>query len=170
MKPGVLSKRTGLSHNMRKEHGFPSACAALQVSRTEGMGTQSRRDADRAGRQLSARGRLRVGRARAARQRPRCPLWGRGVRADHSRDRLAAVAAIGGSRPPGRSERAIEHAKSPTGIVTVSVGVAAAGPPRGQGPDSLVRAADKALYRAKDPGRDRVETAGLLEQVSLDAG
>ena len=56
-------------------------------------------------------------------------------------------------------ERAIEHVESRNGVVTVSVGVAAAKPAEGEGPESLVRAADQALYRAKDRGRDCIEVA-----------
>ncbi|ROR32048.1 diguanylate cyclase [Inmirania thermothiophila] len=40
--------------------------------------------------------------------------------------------------------------------VTISVGVAALPEHRGQGPDDLVEAADAALYRAKQAGRNRV--------------
>jgi diguanylate cyclase (GGDEF)-like protein len=43
--------------------------------------------------------------------------------------------------------------------ITVSIGAAAA-PEDGSTPDELVAAADKALYRAKEGGRNRVETAG----------
>ncbi len=59
--------------------------------------------------------------------------------------------------------RAIEHAKSPIGVVTVSIGVAAVRPANAGSAESLVRAADKALYRAKDLGRDRVESAESVE-------
>lgn len=45
------------------------------------------------------------------------------------------------------------------GVVTVSIGVAAASPTEGMMPDLLIRAADIALYRAKNAGRDRVELA-----------
>lgn len=51
---------------------------------------------------------------------------------------------------------AIEHANSPEGVVTLSIGVSVL-VARGQlYADALVRAADLALYRAKREGRDRV--------------
>ena len=43
--------------------------------------------------------------------------------------------------------------------VTVSIGVASAGGEKSF-PDAVLQAADKALYRAKGNGRNRVETAG----------
>ena len=55
------------------------------------------------------------------------------------------------------SSLAIPHATSSFGIVTVSIGVASLNPSNQQLPKELVRLADKALYRAKSTGRNRIE-------------
>lgn len=50
----------------------------------------------------------------------------------------------------------IRHASSPSGQVTLSIGIASAAPGYDNPPDDLIQAANKALYRAKHEGRDRV--------------
>ncbi len=51
----------------------------------------------------------------------------------------------------------IAHAGNEAGVVTVSIGVACSRPAAGQPVAELFEAADRALYRAKDAGRNRVE-------------
>lgn len=50
----------------------------------------------------------------------------------------------------------IVHGGSPFEHITLSIGIASAAPGFDNPPDDLIRAADKALYRAKQEGRDRV--------------
>jgi diguanylate cyclase (GGDEF)-like protein len=60
----------------------------------------------------------------------------------------------------GRAIRQLAQAESCTALsVTVSIGVAAS--MKETDPDLVVQAADKALYRAKVAGRNRIETASL---------
>jgi diguanylate cyclase (GGDEF)-like protein len=54
---------------------------------------------------------------------------------------------------------AIPHAKSPYGVVTISIGVATMVPQEDGNAAALVDAADRALYRAKQAGRNRAELA-----------
>lgn len=52
--------------------------------------------------------------------------------------------------------RELAHAHAPTGRVSISVGVAAWMPPADARPEALLARADRALYRAKDAGRNCV--------------
>jgi diguanylate cyclase (GGDEF)-like protein len=64
----------------------------------------------------------------------------------------------------------VKHEETPLGQVTVSLGVAVF-PSNGLTRDDLLSAADAALYRAKDGGRDRVEAApaGSEEEAARTA-
>src|SRR5262249_55696278 len=63
---------------------------------------------------------------------------------------------------------AIAHGAAPRGHVTVSIGVAALRPASGEAPESLIEAADAALYAAKRAGRNTVvaRRATLLSLAS----
>ncbi|HEX3553698.1 MAG TPA: diguanylate cyclase [Thermoanaerobaculia bacterium] len=58
----------------------------------------------------------------------------------------------------GIERLAIPHAAAPLGHLTASFGVASMVPVAGQRPEILVEAADRALYRAKTEGKNRVST------------
>jgi diguanylate cyclase (GGDEF)-like protein len=77
---------------------------------------------------------------------PETPLWGAAEVAERVRRAI--------------EERAIPHEASQAArVVTISLGVACAAPGSHLTPDQLVAWADKALYRAKETGRNRVVAA-----------
>jgi len=80
-----------------------------------------------------------------------------------------AVALAEGLRKEIQS-LSIAHPLSPFGVVTISIGVAAANATSESGPLDLLNAADRALYRAKQAGRNRVASQddGRTNTVRLD--
>jgi diguanylate cyclase (GGDEF)-like protein len=66
------------------------------------------------------------------------------------------------------SELSIRHRDRPVGCITISLGLAAL-PEHGVAPDTLLGAADRALYDAKHAGRNRVMRASLDPDSALHA-
>jgi two-component system, chemotaxis family, response regulator WspR len=56
----------------------------------------------------------------------------------------------------------LPHPRSPHRVVTVSIGAATVRPDASGGPDDLIAAADRALYLAKQAGRNCVSADGLI--------
>ncbi|MGB8062114.1 MAG: GGDEF domain-containing protein, partial [Candidatus Sulfotelmatobacter sp.] len=75
-----------------------------------------------------------------------------------------------GRAAKGHVIRQLAQDKSPTSLsVTVSIGVATSSRQDDE-PDSVLKAADKALYRAKANGRNRLETASARRTRTQAAG
>lgn len=62
----------------------------------------------------------------------------------------------------------IPHSRNPNGLVTISLGIACICPKKGQMKEELIAYADKALYRAKALGRDRIAVAESMDILGGD--
>jgi len=67
----------------------------------------------------------------------------------------------------GLADEAVPHGGSPIGRVTVSIGISCIRPLPGQAFENLVAAADRALYLAKNTGRDRYRVQSPEAQLEL---
>lgn len=77
------------------------------------------------------------------------------------------AATVGETVRAGVENLAIEHARSSVSrFVTISVGVAVAVPDQDTSWSDIVAAADRALYRAKQGGRNRVAVAAAAQSTS----
>ncbi len=73
---------------------------------------------------------------------------------------LEEAKTILGKVRAGIENKSVPHkASSVTGVVTISIGVASVFPSDGIDPAGIIKLADEALYKAKENGRNRVETA-----------
>ena len=72
---------------------------------------------------------------------------------------LQAAADVAGHIQAAIQALALPHEGAPFGIVTVSFGVASLLPERDQAPEEPLRRADRAMYLAKQNGRNRIETS-----------
>ncbi len=62
----------------------------------------------------------------------------------------------------------LPHPASPTGYVTLSIGVSCCAPGTDLLPEALIRSSDEALYRAKDEGRNRIFVAGETRTKDIE--
>ena len=73
---------------------------------------------------------------------------------------LETAAALAEGIRLALEQAGLPHAESPIGCVSVSIGVAVLLPDERQSGEMFIRMADKAMYRAKQQGRNQVQLAG----------
>ena len=78
----------------------------------------------------------------------------------------ARALAIGRGICEEIEQLALPHARSPYGVITISIGVASLTPDTDNDSAVLVQQADRALYRAKQEGRNRAELPALAAVIT----
>lgn len=74
---------------------------------------------------------------------------------------LSGAKSVAGQIQLLLDEQNIEHKESPFGRVTVSIGICVMSPDAGFSAEALIEAADAALYKAKEGGRNRIEAVSV---------
>ncbi len=165
---GLFNRREALSRLsdawvFSERHGTSLACVALDIDRFKNCNDAYGHDAG----DFVLKETAKVLLAAARRDEPVCRVGGEEFLIICSGS-SAALAAIGAERLRRAVEENVIHCGDLTLRVTVSLGVAERTPEM-KSLDELLQAADNAMYRAKDTGRNCVCLAGKAEE-ELSAG
>lgn len=160
---GLFNRREALSRLSdawvsTERHGNPLACVTLDIDRFKNCNDAYGHDAGDVVLKETAKALL----AAARRDEPVCRVGGEEFLIICSGS-SEALAAIGAERLRRAVEDTVIHCGDLTLGVTISLGVAQR-TPKMKSPDELLQAADNAMYRAKDAGRNCVCLAGEVEE------